>query len=353
MREATWKGAHASSRRPGNCCATQLTTTAMKWGWSAVSILRASSAGSPISRTWRVSEPPSNSTSAASYRPCAAGTSPCWRPPPTMRGSAASAMRRRRSNCSTTRAPAYAAVVSRRQARAQRGAVRQRQARCPGRDRRQPAHRKALLVRRHQAARSGLFVSERGATKQREQEFSEKGTLVRDQRWNAGGDPVSDESFYLNGQPLSKAVYGVDGDPRLIEITEFHDNGQRAAVGRYVSTDRFRKQNAIGTHQRFSEAAPSSPSRSTTTRAASPANAPGMPVASSSAMTRSSRTAHARPTRSRPRPAAAPESSLIPAALMIGPQRFDSSRDSAANCWGVPGIASMPKSLKRFIPQAC
>jgi antitoxin component YwqK of YwqJK toxin-antitoxin module len=97
------------------------------------------------------------------------------------------------------------------------------------------------------------LLNERGATKQREQEFSEKGTLVRDQRWNAGGDPVSDESFYLNGQPLSKAVYGVDGDPRLIEITEFHDNGQRAAVGRYVSTDRFRKQNAIGTHQRFSE----------------------------------------------------------------------------------------------------
>ena len=33
---------------------------------------------------------------------------------------------------------------------------------------------------------------------------------------------------------------------------------------------------------------------------------------------------------------------------MIGPQRFDSARDSAANCCGVPGIASMPKSLKRF-----
>ncbi|MDM0106749.1 hypothetical protein QTH97_17515 [Variovorax sp. J22R24] len=97
------------------------------------------------------------------------------------------------------------------------------------------------------------LLSERGATKQREQEFSEKGTLVRDQRWNPAGEPVSDESFYLNGQPLSKAVYGVGGDPRQIEITEFHDNGQRAAVGRYVATDRFR-QTAIGTHQRFSDA---------------------------------------------------------------------------------------------------
>ncbi|MGJ7510451.1 toxin-antitoxin system YwqK family antitoxin [Variovorax sp. GT1P44] len=95
------------------------------------------------------------------------------------------------------------------------------------------------------------LVSERGATKQREQEFSEKGTLVRDQRWNAAGEPVSDESFYLNGQPLSKAVYGVGGDPRQIEVTEYHDNGQRAAVGRYLSTDR--RQTAIGTHQRFSD----------------------------------------------------------------------------------------------------
>jgi antitoxin component YwqK of YwqJK toxin-antitoxin module len=96
------------------------------------------------------------------------------------------------------------------------------------------------------------LLSERGPIKQREQEFSEKGTLVRDQRWNAAGDPTSDESFYLNGQPRSKAIYGADGDARLIEITEFHDNGQRAAVGRYVAIDRFR-QIPVGTHQRFSE----------------------------------------------------------------------------------------------------
>jgi antitoxin component YwqK of YwqJK toxin-antitoxin module len=96
------------------------------------------------------------------------------------------------------------------------------------------------------------LLTERGAVKQREQEFSEKGTPVRDQRWNAAGDPVSDEAFYLNGQPRSKAVFGVGGDSRQIEITEFHDNGQRAAVGRYVATDRFRRV-AVGTHQRFGE----------------------------------------------------------------------------------------------------
>jgi antitoxin component YwqK of YwqJK toxin-antitoxin module len=96
------------------------------------------------------------------------------------------------------------------------------------------------------------LLTERGAIRQRDQEFSERGALVRDQRWSAAGDPVADESFYQNGQPRSKAVYGVDGSSRLIEITEYYENGQRAAVGRYVAIDRFR-QTPIGTHQRFSE----------------------------------------------------------------------------------------------------
>ena len=192
------------------------------------------------------------------------------------------------------------------------------------------------------------LLSERGATKQREQEFSEKGTLVRDQRWNAGGDPVSDESFYLNGQPLSKAVYGVDGDPRLIEITEFHDNGQRAAVGRYVSTDRFRKQNAIGTAQRFSESGTliaesvyDDKGRITRERTW---DASGKLERDEEVFEDGSRKAYAESAHAGGR-----QSSLMPAALMMGPQRFDSSRDSAANCCGIPGIASMPKSAKRFI----
>jgi hypothetical protein len=92
------------------------------------------------------------------------------------------------------------------------------------------------------------LMGERNAIKQREQEFSERGTPVRDQRWNPSGEPVSDESYYLNGQPRSKAIYGSGG----IEITEFHDNGQRAATGRYVMVDRFRRI-PIGTHQRFGD----------------------------------------------------------------------------------------------------
>jgi len=95
-------------------------------------------------------------------------------------------------------------------------------------------------------------LGERGAVRQREQEFSERGTLVREQRWNVAGSPLSDESYYQNGQPRSKSVYGVDGNPRLIEITEYHDNGQRAAIGRYLANDRLR-QLPTGTHQRFSD----------------------------------------------------------------------------------------------------
>ncbi len=96
------------------------------------------------------------------------------------------------------------------------------------------------------------LLLERGAIKRREQEFSEKGTLVRDQRWSAAGEPLSDESYYLNGQPRSKAVYGEGNEARTVEITEFHDNGQRAAQGRFAVVSRFR-QIPIGLHQRFGD----------------------------------------------------------------------------------------------------
>jgi antitoxin component YwqK of YwqJK toxin-antitoxin module len=96
------------------------------------------------------------------------------------------------------------------------------------------------------------LIGEFGVIKQREQEFSERGSLMHDQRWSPSGEPLSDESYYLDGQPRSKAVHGVDGDPHLIEVTEFYDNGQRAAIGRYVARDRF-SQTPIGTHQRFSD----------------------------------------------------------------------------------------------------
>jgi antitoxin component YwqK of YwqJK toxin-antitoxin module len=96
------------------------------------------------------------------------------------------------------------------------------------------------------------LLLERGAIKRREQEFSEKGLLVRDQRWSAAGEPLSDESYYLNGQPRSKAVYGEGTEARTVEVTEFHDNGERAALGRFAVVSRFR-QVPIGLHQRFND----------------------------------------------------------------------------------------------------
>ncbi|VTU16624.1 MORN repeat variant [Variovorax sp. PBL-H6] len=96
------------------------------------------------------------------------------------------------------------------------------------------------------------LLLERGAIKRREQEFSEKGMLVRDQRWGLAGEPLSDESYYLNGQPRSKAVYGEGNEARTVEITEFRDNGQRAAQGRFAVVSRYR-QIPIGLHQRFGD----------------------------------------------------------------------------------------------------
>lgn len=95
-------------------------------------------------------------------------------------------------------------------------------------------------------------LAERVQIKQRESEYSEKGTLVREQRWNPAGDPIGDDAYFLNGQPRSKAVYSGIGDARTVEITEFYDNGQRAAQGSYAVFARNR-QVPVGTHQRFSE----------------------------------------------------------------------------------------------------
>lgn len=104
-------------------------------------------------------------------------------------------------------------------------------------------------VKRRETA---YLLVERASVRVREQAFSEKGTLVRDQRWNSAGEPIVDDSYYLNGQPSSKSAYSGSGDTRTVEITEFYDTGERAALGRYQVVGRGR-QIPIGTHQRFSE----------------------------------------------------------------------------------------------------
>ncbi|RZL64142.1 MAG: hypothetical protein EOP81_09840 [Variovorax sp.] len=96
------------------------------------------------------------------------------------------------------------------------------------------------------------LISDRRSVRQREIEYSERGVLVREQRWSTEGLPTTDESYYLNGQPRSKTVYSGSGAARALEITEFHDNGQRAAQGRYIMGAR-NLQLPTGIHQRFDE----------------------------------------------------------------------------------------------------
>ena len=92
----------------------------------------------------------------------------------------------------------------------------------------------------------------RGQVRRSEQEFSETGTLLRDRRWNAAGQPVSDKAFYLNGQPRSTATFGGSGAMLGADVTEFHDNGQRSAQGRFLTPARAPRV-AVGIHRRFNE----------------------------------------------------------------------------------------------------
>jgi len=54
------------------------------------------------------------------------------------------------------------------------------------------------------------------------------------------------------GAAEMKVIRTWGNEARTVEITEFHDNGQRAAQGRFAVVSRFR-QIPIGLHQRFSD----------------------------------------------------------------------------------------------------
>lgn len=95
------------------------------------------------------------------------------------------------------------------------------------------------------------LIAERGTLKQHESEFSEKGSLVREQRWTPAGLATSDDSYYLNSQPRSRTIYSGDGAARVADITEFHDNGQRAAQGRFGAPAPRGRLIAVGLHRRF------------------------------------------------------------------------------------------------------
>ncbi len=96
-------------------------------------------------------------------------------------------------------------------------------------------------------------TTERGSIRQREAEFSERGSLVREQRWTPEGELLANDTYYLNGQPRSKAAYIGSGGQREVEVTTFHDNGQRSGVGRFTVAERGGRQSPTGAHQRFNE----------------------------------------------------------------------------------------------------
>jgi antitoxin component YwqK of YwqJK toxin-antitoxin module len=98
-----------------------------------------------------------------------------------------------------------------------------------------------------------VLLVERGSVKQREMEYSERGSLVREQRWTPAGVATTDDSYYLNGQPRSTTVYSGDGLARVAAVTEFHDNGQRAAEGRFSAPAPRGRLLPVGLHRRFDE----------------------------------------------------------------------------------------------------
>jgi antitoxin component YwqK of YwqJK toxin-antitoxin module len=97
------------------------------------------------------------------------------------------------------------------------------------------------------------LMVERGTLKQSESEYSEKGTLVREQRWSPTGQATSDDSYYLNGQPRSKLAYSGEGLSRVADVTEYHDNGQRAAQGRFSAPAPRGRLLPMGLHRRFDD----------------------------------------------------------------------------------------------------
>jgi antitoxin component YwqK of YwqJK toxin-antitoxin module len=95
-------------------------------------------------------------------------------------------------------------------------------------------------------------IDGKSAFKTVEKEFSEKGSLTRDQRWT-DRKLASDASFYLNGQPKSRSVFGREGETEVVDVTDFHDNGQPARTGRYGAAGRY-DRTAMGKHQAFDAA---------------------------------------------------------------------------------------------------
>ena len=86
-----------------------------------------------------------------------------------------------------------------------------------------------------------------------DREYHDSGTLLRERRWTPaerGADLAIDQRWYLNGQPReTQAFITLDGRAGQ-RNTRYHDNGQVAFEGVYVSAGRSGQQ-AVGTHKTF------------------------------------------------------------------------------------------------------
>jgi len=98
-----------------------------------------------------------------------------------------------------------------------------------------------------------LLLDRGRAVRQRTLEYSERGWLVREQRYDQNGEPLRDDSYYTqNGQPKSKLVYVGSGSTRMVDVVEFHENGQRAAEGRFTAPIQA-PLSPTGTHRRYND----------------------------------------------------------------------------------------------------
>lgn len=96
-----------------------------------------------------------------------------------------------------------------------------------------------------------FVVAGQRSTRELEQQFSEDGKLTQEKRWR-DGEPVSERRFYLNGQPKDQTLYSTENGVRQQLRSHYHDNGQLASDGRYVSVSRYRDV-PVGTHRYLNE----------------------------------------------------------------------------------------------------
>ena len=98
-----------------------------------------------------------------------------------------------------------------------------------------------------------LLLDRGRSVRQSNLEYSERGWLVREQRWGASGESLRDDSYYTqNGQPKSKLAFSGSAASRMVDVIEFHENGQRATEGRFTAPAHTPLL-PVGTHRRFND----------------------------------------------------------------------------------------------------